>query len=70
MVVELDKIAKTFGAQVVLRDFSTRIMRGDRIGLVGPNGIGKSTLLRIILGELQPDSGRVPDDARRVLRLP
>jgi ABC transport system ATP-binding/permease protein len=59
MVMELDHIAKTFGEQVVLRDFSSRIMRGDRIGLVGPNGIGKSTLLRIILGELQPDTGRV-----------
>ena len=64
MVVELDKISKTFGAQVVLRDFSTRIMRGDRIGLVGPNGIGKSTLLRIILGVLQPDTGRVRHGTR------
>jgi ATP-binding cassette subfamily F protein uup len=64
MVIELDHIAKTFGAQVVLRDFSTRIMRGDRIGLVGPNGIGKSTLLRIILGELQPDTGRVRHGTR------
>jgi ABC transport system ATP-binding/permease protein len=64
MVVELDKISKTFGAQVVLRDFSTRIMRGDRIGLVGPNGIGKSTLLRIILGALQPDTGRVRHGTR------
>jgi ATP-binding cassette subfamily F protein uup len=64
MVIELDHIAKTFGEQVVVRDFSTRIMRGDRIGLVGPNGIGKSTLLRIILGELQPDTGRVRHGTR------
>ena len=64
MVIELDHIVKTFGDQVVLRDFSTRIMRGDRIGLVGPNGIGKSTLLRIILGELQPDTGRVRHGTR------
>ena len=64
MVIELDHIVKTFGEQVVLRDFSTRIMRGDRIGLVGPNGIGKSTLLRIILGELQPDTGRVRHGTR------
>src|SRR5919198_3003111 len=64
LVVELDHIAKTFGEQVVVRDFSTRIMRGDRIGLVGPNGIGKSTLLRIILGELQPDTGRVRHGTR------
>jgi ATP-binding cassette subfamily F protein uup len=65
LVIELDHIAKTFGEQVVVRDFSTRIIRGDRIGLVGPNGIGKSTLLRLILGELQPDTGRV----RRGTRL-
>jgi ABC transport system ATP-binding/permease protein len=64
MVVELDTISKTFGAQVVVRGFSTRIMRGDRIGLVGPNGIGKSTLLRLMLGELQPDTGRVRHGTR------
>jgi ATP-binding cassette subfamily F protein uup len=64
MVIELEHINKTFGDQVVLRDFSTRIMRGDRIGLVGPNGIGKSTLLRIILRELQPDAGRVRHGTR------
>jgi ATP-binding cassette subfamily F protein uup len=43
----------------VLRDFSARIMRGDRIGLVGPNGIGKSTLIKILIGELLPDTGRL-----------
>ena len=44
---------------VVVRDFSTRIMRGDRIGLIGPNGAGKTTLLRLLLGELPPDAGEV-----------
>jgi ATP-binding cassette subfamily F protein uup len=43
----------------VLRDFSTRVIRGDRIGLIGPNGAGKTTLLRILLGELTPDEGEV-----------
>jgi ABC transport system ATP-binding/permease protein len=44
---------------LVLRDFSTRIMRGDRIGLIGPNGAGKTTLLRLLLGESVPDTGEV-----------
>jgi ATP-binding cassette subfamily F protein uup len=43
----------------ILRDFSTRILRGDRVGLLGPNGAGKTTLLRILLGELSPDEGRI-----------
>ncbi len=43
----------------VIRDFSTRIMRGDRIGVLGPNGSGKTTLLKLLVGELAPDSGRV-----------
>ena len=59
MVAEVEGISKTFGDHEVLRDFSARIMRGDRIGLVGPNGIGKSTLIKILMGELQPDAGRL-----------
>jgi ATP-binding cassette subfamily F protein uup len=59
MVLELDRVTKSFGVAPVIRDFSTRILRGDKIGLVGPNGSGKSTLLRLMLGELEPDSGKV-----------
>jgi ATP-binding cassette subfamily F protein uup len=59
LVAEISHLSKTFGDQVVVRDFSARIMRGDRIGLIGPNGIGKTTLLKLLLGELQPDTGRV-----------
>jgi len=59
LVAELEHVSKSFGDKVVIRDFSTRIMRGDRIGLIGPNGAGKSTLLKIILDEMQPDSGVV-----------
>ena len=59
MVAELECISKNYNDKIVIRNFSCRIMRGDRVGLLGPNGIGKSTLLKLILGELQPDSGTV-----------
>jgi ATP-binding cassette subfamily F protein uup len=47
------------GARPIVRDFSTAIMRGDRVGIIGPNGSGKTTLIRLLLGELAPDSGTV-----------
>ena len=59
LVAELSHVGKAFGDKVVIQDFSTRILRGDRIGLLGPNGAGKSTLLKLILGELEPDSGEI-----------
>ncbi|MEQ1870954.1 MAG: ATP-binding cassette domain-containing protein [Vicinamibacterales bacterium] len=59
MVFEAKHVAKAYGDRVVVRDFSTRIIRGDRIGLIGPNGAGKTTLLRMLLGELAPDSGEI-----------
>jgi ATP-binding cassette subfamily F protein uup len=59
LVAELENVSKRFGDRTVLRDVSTRIMRGDRVGLIGANGAGKSTLIRVILGELPPDSGTV-----------
>ncbi len=65
MVAELESVTKTFGDKVVVRDFSTRILRGDRIGFIGPNGSGKTTLLKLILGELEPDSGRVRRGTRQ-----
>jgi ABC transport system ATP-binding/permease protein len=52
-------IGKSFGGRVVVRDFSTRIVRGDRVGIVGPNGAGKTTLLRMLTGSLPPDAGEV-----------
>jgi ATP-binding cassette subfamily F protein uup len=57
LVFEARKIAKSFGAAPLIRDFSVRVLRGDRIGLIGPNGSGKTTLLRLLIGELEPDSG-------------
>lgn len=59
LVAELDGVGKSYGQLTVVRDFSTRIQRGDKIGLIGPNGAGKTTLLRLILGELVPDCGTV-----------
>jgi len=59
LVAELENVSKQFGERTVLRNVSTRIMRGDRVGLIGANGAGKSTLIRVILGQLAPDSGMV-----------
>jgi ATP-binding cassette subfamily F protein uup len=59
VVLEAGGLTKAYGSTVVVADFSTRIMRGDRIGLIGPNGAGKTTLLRLLLGELAPDRGDV-----------
>jgi ATP-binding cassette subfamily F protein uup len=58
-VVEARNICHGYNGEQLIRDFSLKIMRGDRIGLIGNNGVGKSTLLRILLGELQPDKGSV-----------
>jgi ATP-binding cassette subfamily F protein uup len=59
VVLEAKGLRKAFGATAVVDNFSTRIMRGDRVGLIGPNGAGKTTLLRMLLGELTPDEGEV-----------
>ncbi|TFW35990.1 ATP-binding cassette domain-containing protein [Massilia horti] len=59
IVAELENVSKSFGDKVVVKDFSTIIMRGDKVGLIGPNGAGKTTLLKIILGEETADSGTV-----------
>ena len=59
MVFEAEHVTKCFSDGPVVRDFSSRIMRGDRIGLIGPNGAGKTTLLRLLLGELSPDAGSI-----------
>jgi ATP-binding cassette subfamily F protein uup len=58
MVVEAEHISKTYDKPVVI-DFSTRVIRGDRIGIVGANGAGKTTLIRMLTGDLAPDTGRV-----------
>ncbi|MEW8291084.1 MAG: ATP-binding cassette domain-containing protein [Candidatus Thiodiazotropha endolucinida] len=59
LVVEVEDIGYAWEQKPVVRDLSTTILRGDRVGIIGPNGCGKTTLLNLLLGELQPDSGRV-----------
>jgi ATP-binding cassette subfamily F protein uup len=59
LVVEAVGISYAWGDEPIVKDLSTLIMRGDRIGLIGPNGVGKSTLLGLLLGRLQPNSGTV-----------
>ncbi|MFM8754280.1 MAG: ATP-binding cassette domain-containing protein, partial [Phenylobacterium sp.] len=51
--------SKAWGGRTVIRDFSTRIQKGDRVAIVGPNGAGKTTLVRMLVGQLEPDSGSV-----------
>jgi ATP-binding cassette subfamily F protein uup len=58
-VIEALGISKGFGDRLLLDDFSTRILRGDRVGIIGPGGSGKTTLLRLLTGELAPDRGTV-----------
>ncbi|MBI9019289.1 MAG: ATP-binding cassette domain-containing protein [Phycisphaerae bacterium] len=58
-VIEIRKLAFGFDDQPIVKNFSTDIMRGDRIGIIGPNGSGKTTLIKLMLGQLTPDSGTV-----------
>jgi len=59
IVAELENVNKAYGAKVIVKDFSSIILRGDKIGLIGPNGAGKTTLLKLVLGEEQADSGMI-----------
>ena len=64
IVAELENIYKSFGPKEIVKDFSSIILRGDKIGLIGQNGAGKTTLLKLILGEDQPDSGTVKQGSK------
>ncbi len=59
LVVEANGLAKAFDGRAIIDGFSTRILRGDRVGIIGPSGAGKTTLLRLLIGDLAPDQGEV-----------
>lgn len=59
LVAEAVDVNYSIAGNTLIRNFSTTILRGDKIGLIGPNGVGKTTLLRLLLGELKPDSGSI-----------
>lgn len=59
LVVEAQNVGFSYGDRPIVRNFSTLILRGDKIGIIGPNGSGKTTLLRLLLGELEPQSGEI-----------
>ncbi len=67
LVADLRHVDFRYGDHWIIRDLSTRILRGDRVGIVGPNGCGKSTLLRLIVGEIRPVSGQVVIGTRLAL---
>ena len=59
LVIEAVKIGKSYGERVIVEDFSTRVMRGDRLGIIGANGAGKTTLVNLLTGKIAPDAGKV-----------
>jgi ATP-binding cassette subfamily F protein uup len=59
LVIEAKGIAKAFGDRVILRPFDLTVLRGDRVAFVGPNGVGKTTLLKLLTGEVAPDAGTI-----------
>src|SRR5690554_7488980 len=58
-IIEIDKINKSYGDKKILKDLSYTFKKGDKIGIVGPNGVGKTTFLNMIIGQLAPDSGKI-----------
>lgn len=59
LVARVEEVTFAYGETPIVQDFSTTLMRGDKVGIIGPNGAGKSTLLKLLLGQLEPNSGKV-----------
>lgn len=59
LIIDAKGVSKSFGDRVIVNDFSLRVMRGNKIGIVGANGVGKTTLIKLLTGRLEPDAGRV-----------
>ncbi len=59
IVIDAKSVSKTIGSRTLVRDFSLRVLRGDRVAIVGPNGAGKTTLINLLIGNLAPDAGEV-----------
>jgi len=57
LVIEAEALEKSFGDRIIVKDFSTRILRHDRLGVIGANGAGKTTLINLLTGALKPDKG-------------
>lgn len=64
LVFEAEGISKSYDGRPIVKKFSTRVLRGDRVGFVGPNGVGKTTLLKMLISELEPDEGTVRSGAK------
>jgi ATP-binding cassette subfamily F protein uup len=67
LAIEAEGVSKAYDEKTIVKDFSARVLRGDRLGLVGPNGVGKTTLVNLLTGALAPDSGLVRLGANLVL---
>ncbi len=65
LIAEFEHVDFAYDGKPLIRDFSTRVLRGDKLGLIGPNGAGKTTLIKLILGELEPTGGRLKRGTRQ-----
>ena len=64
IVIQAENISFSYNEKTLIKDFSTVIMRGDKVGIVGPNGVGKTTLMKLLLGQLKPNIGKIEQGTR------